>query len=77
MFVDDAMLIEVDFPDRLEQSVNAWEHCCDMVLGTGSASQKKKKDIDGKWLEEAILLGFHVNVGRKLIRSPPPDDNVG
>ena len=33
MFVEDAMVIDVDFPDRLEQSANAWEHCCEMVLG--------------------------------------------
>ena len=62
MFVDDDMLIEVVFPDRLEQSANAWEHSCDMVLGTGSVSMKMK--IEGEWLDEAILLGFHVNAER-------------
>ena len=41
MFVDEAMLIDVDFPDRLDQSANEWGHSCDMVLGTGSVSMKK------------------------------------
>ena len=44
-----------------------------MVLGTGSVSMKKKR-IEGEWSGEAILLGLHVNVGRKTIRLP--DANV-
>ena len=67
MFVDDAMLIDVDLPGRLEQSARVWEHCCEMVLDTDSVSDKKK-DVEGTWEEEHILLGFHVNVETKAIR---------
>ena len=73
MFVDDAMAIEVDFPRRLGQSENAWEACCETVLGVGSVSEDKEK-IEWEWLGEAILLGSHVNVERKLIYLP--DANV-
>ena len=73
MFVDDAMIIEVDFPGRLEQSVNARESCCEMLLGAGSVSEDKKR-IEGERSESAILLGFHVNVEKKTINLP--DANI-
>ena len=73
MFVDDAMLIDVDLPGRLEQSAQVWEHCCEMVLDHDSVSDKKKV-VEGTWEEEHILLGFHVNVESKVIRLP--DANI-
>ena len=33
MFVDDAMIIDVDFPLRIGRSANAWEWSSDTVLG--------------------------------------------
>ena len=63
------MIVDVDFPKRLGQSANAWGHCCDTGLGNGPVSEKKKR-IDGAWVEESILLGFHVNVQIKRIRLP-------
>ena len=45
MFVDDAMIIDVDFPGRLEQSAAAWEECCTVVLGDGSVSQDETRKI--------------------------------
>ena len=51
MFVGDAMLIELDSPQRLEQSENARGHCCDTVLGNGSVREKKKQ-TDGLWAQE-------------------------
>ena len=73
MFVGDAMIIEVDFPGRLEQSVNAWGSCCEKVLGLSSASEYKKK-VEGEWLESAILSGFRSDVESKWIYLP--DANV-
>ena len=73
MFVGDAMLIDVDLPGRLEQSARVWEHCCEMVLDFESVSDKKK-EVEGTWEEEHILLGFHVNVETKVIRLP--DANI-
>ena len=62
MFVDDAMIVDVDFPGRLGQSVAAWGDCCIKVLGEWSVSQDTK-DIEGQRGDSAILLGFHVSVG--------------
>ena len=42
MFVGDAMLIDADIPARLELSANARGRFCDVVLGAGSVSDKKK-----------------------------------
>ena len=72
MFVDDAMIVDVMFPKRLEHTATAWEQCCCTVLGMNSVSEKKK--IEGEWAEAEILLGFHVNVQTKRIRLP--DANI-
>ena len=63
------MIAEVMFPQRLDQTASAWEHCCRTVLGMYSVSEKKKR-IEGAWAEAAILLGFHVYVQTKRIRQP-------
>ena len=69
MFAGDAMIVEVDLPQRLEQAANAWGHCCGAGIGNGSVSEKEKR-VGGEWAEEAILLGCHVNVQTKRVRLP-------
>ena len=73
MFVDDAMIIDVDLPGRLDQSARVWEQCCVTVLDTVSVSDKRKK-VEGTWEEEHILLCFHVNVETKETKLP--DANI-
>ena len=46
MFVDGAMIIDVDLPDRLEQSARVWDQFCETVLDDGSVSGKKK-EVEG------------------------------
>ena len=60
MFVDEAMIVDVDLPSRLEQTGDAWGCCCETVLGKGSV--RTKEEIEGSWENEQILLGFQVNV---------------
>lgn len=73
MFAGNAMIVDVDFPQRFELAACAWEHCCCAVLGNGSVSEKKGK-VEGSWAEDAILLGFHEGVQTKRIRLP--DANI-
>lgn len=66
MFAGDAVLIEVDSPQRFGQSGNARGRCCGAVWGRCA----KKKKIEGLGATEAIFLGFRVNLETKRIRLP-------
>ena len=73
MFVDDAMIIDVDFPDRLEQSSNALgEILRDGFRRTASQRQEKTNRRTMGYLFH--FLGFHVNVVREHISRP--DANI-
>ena len=51
------------------QTANAWGNCCETVIGNGPVIEKEKR-FGGAWVEESILLGFHVDVQTKRIRLP-------
>ena len=61
MFVGDDMVIEVDSPERSEQSAHAWGRSYETVLGLEPPSETKKK-LTGNWPPGAILSGLRVSV---------------
>lgn len=70
MFVDDAMIIEVGLPGRMDQSARVWAQCCVTVLDSGAVSDKKKR-AEGTWGGGThIFLGFRVNVASESISLP-------
>lgn len=69
MFLDDAVIIDVDLPRRLEKAADVWDQRCDSVLGKGSVSETKT-NIERDWEQEESLLGFHVDVETSRIRLP-------
>ena len=72
MFVGEAMLIEVDFHQRLEQSQSSLGHYCDAVLGDGSV--REKKENRGTLGKGGDFAGPHVGIETKRTRLP--DANI-
>ena len=69
IFADDAIFIEPKMGYRLENVAWCWEYVCCRMLGP-PAINREKLDLEGKWEESQIILGFDVNVEKLTIELP-------
>ena len=69
IFADDAIFIEPQMGQRLENVVICWEHICCKILGPSSIN-RDKLDEEGRWQESHIISGFSVNVELLTIELP-------
>ena len=69
LFVDDAIFIEPHLGKRQQLVITSWEYVCRRLLGD-SAINNKKRDEEGMWQTQHILLGFEVDVNKLTIRVP-------
>ena len=69
LYVDDCMLVEPSIGTRPQDSVEAWDRICELILTEKSLS-KEKADIEGRWSVEHTILGFVVNTKEGTIAVP-------
>ena len=69
LYVDDCMLVEPNLGTRPQDSVEAWERICKLILTEKSLNEEKAK-IEGTWNVEHTLLGFVVNTKECTIVVP-------
>ncbi len=70
-YVDDGMLIEPDIGRRPELSAMCYEQAMELVLGPGAVSQDKK-EAEGKWDVQAVVLGLMIDTETQRLTLPPP-----
>ena len=61
LYVDDAIFVEVNVPERLFSTTYCWEYLVRGALGPDSINTDKLEE-EGTWESRQILLGFVVDL---------------
>ena len=71
IFAGDAIFVEADVGDFLQETVDAWELACPGLFGPDSINGDTVR-LGGKWDTSGLILGFGIDTVEETIAVPPP-----